>query len=335
MRKSRFLAGLAAIAIGAAGVPASAQTPVPVTLSNPAGSRTLYVESLDGTALNALDFGTGRSVPFRVRVVDSAFSRQQFSVSATMTHLYQAPNGVVNQAATPIMSSDVALGRQASPLNVHSVTAILQPVLDTTSRLLDPLACTALGLTSSVLAPLNGLPGGTGCTLTTNDILGKVTEVTVPVDLNNLPALPLVPQMNETGAFTEAEYGVGTAGAGDARATGAPAATPRRVLSGTALPTDLGPMQNALSALNLGTALVDNNALLQQLQATYPALTSLAPATISGIVTNTVATLNTLTLANILKQTGTYVALPTLDVTVPAGASAGGYKGTLVVTALQ
>jgi hypothetical protein len=335
MRKSRLLAGLATLALGATALPAHAQTAVPVTLSNPTGSRTLYVENLDGSSLSALDFGTGRSVPFRVRVADSAFSRTPFSVSATMTNLYQAPNGSVDQALTPIASSQLALGRQATPLSINSVTAIVQPVLDTTSRLLDPIACTALGLTSSALTAVGGLPAGTGCTLTTNDVLGKVTSINVPVDLSNLPALPLVPQANETGAFTNAEYGLGTVGAGDSRATGAPAATPRKVLSGTVLPTDLLPMQNALSALNLGTALVDNNAVLQQLQATYPALATLAPSALSGLLTNTVATLNQLTLGNILKQTGSYVALPTLDVTVPAGASAGGYKGTLVVTALQ
>jgi hypothetical protein len=336
MRKSRLLAGLAALAIGATALPAHAQTAVPVTLTNPAGSRTLYVEGLDGSALQALDFGTGRSVPFRVRVVDSAFNRQQFSVSATMTNLYQAPNGSVDQSLTPIASSQVSLGRQVAPLSLNNVKAIVQPVVDTTSRLLDPISCAALGLTTSLLPAVGSLPGGTGCTLSTNDIMGKVTEVTVPIDLNNLPALPLVPQANETGAFTNAEYGLGTAGAGDSRGINAPAATPKQVLSGsTILTTDLGPLQTALSALNTGTALVDNNVLLQQLQATYPALAGLAPSAVSGLVNNTIVTLNQLTLANLLKQTGTYIALPTLDVNVPAGATAGGYKGTLVVTALQ
>lgn len=329
MRKSRLLAGLAAAASVSLAVPAAAQTAVPVTLSNPAGSRTMYVESLDGSPLTTLDFGTSRSVPFRLRVVDNAFDRQAFSVSATMTKLYQAPGGTVDQSLPAIASANVSLGRQAMPLGVNGVTALVQPVLDTTSRLLDPLVCTVLGLTAVLL------PGfGNGCELTASGALGKVTEVTVPIDLSNLPALPLVPQMNETGPFTNAEYGAGTAGAGDPAATLDPA-TARKVLSGTALPTDLGPLNSALSDLNVGTALVDNNILLQNLQAAYPALTSLLPATITSMLSTTTATLETLTLANVLKQTGTYVALPTLDVTVPPGTNAGDYKGTLVVTALQ
>ena len=328
MRKSRLLAGLAAVAIGAVAVPASAQTPVTVTLTNPAGARVMYVETMEGAPLTELAFGERRSIPFRVRVQDQAFGRQAFSISATMTNLYQAPGGVVDHDATPIASREVTLGRQGTPLAVAGVTAIVQPVIDTQSQLLNPTLCGVLGLSTVVL-------GGSGCVLEGTDILGTVQEVTVPIDLSEVGALPLVPQANEVGAFTNPEFGANTAADGDDAGDGAPAATARRVLSGAPLPVDLAPLTSAVAALNVGDALIDENALLADLFASYPALAGFNDTVLDGIVDSTVATLENLTVANILKQTGTYSALPTLDVDVPAGAKEGAYKGTLVVTGLQ
>ena len=328
MRKSRFLAGMAAVAVTAVAIPASAQTPVDVTLTNPPGSRIMYVEDLTGNELEELAFGTGRSVPFRIRVQDAAYGRQAFSISATMTNLYQAPGGVINQDATPIQSKDIRLGRQVNPLAIADVNAIVQPVLDTQSQLINPTLCGLLGIGTSVLS------GGTGCLLNGTDVVGKVTEVDVPVDLANLPALPMVPQANDVGPFTNPEFGANTAGDGDDANTGTPA-TARRVLSGAPLPVDLGPLTSAVQSLNVGQTLVDENALLAELFAAYPLLGSAGDGVLDSIVNSTVATVETLTVANILKQTGTYTALPTLDVDIPAAATAGAYKGTLVVTGLQ
>ena len=325
MRKSRFLAGLAALAVLAVGVPAQAQTsPVDVLLENPGGTRVVHVENLDGSVLEELDFGTSRSLPFRVRVVDDAFDREGFQVTASMTNLYRADElGNVDYDLDDIASADVSLGSVASP-SALDVKAVVQPVLDTVTTLTNPVICNLLGFTPLVL--------NDGCTINTNDIVGKVVEVTAPQDLlNQLPKLPLVPQPVTTGPFTNAEYGSGTVGFADPTPS-ALEPTSLQVLGGDASPVDLSALTTLVDALS-DTALIDPATLLTQLGQTLP-LGSLLPAQVAELLAATTATVNTLTLSNILSQTGTYVSLPTLNVN-SAGAEAGDYKGTLVITALQ
>jgi hypothetical protein len=328
MRKSRFLAGLAAIAIGAAGVPAQAQTNVPVTLSNPAGSRVMYVENVNGSTLTALEFGTSRSLPFRVRVVDNQFDREGFTVSATMTNLYGLDEvGEVDYNLDRIDSADVRLGSVASP-SALDVSAVVQPIIDTVTTLTDPVICNLLGFT-----PLNLTDG---CSFSTADVVGKATSLTLPADvLAQLPKLPLIPQPVAAGPFTNPEHGVGTVGAGDPdKSVLTP--TSRQVLAGDAAPVDLSALQSLLDTLVAGaddSALIDSTALLTKIGETLP-ISSLLPDQVATLVASTQATVDALTLGNILSQTGTYVSLPTLNVSTD-NAAAGSYKGTLVVTALQ
>jgi hypothetical protein len=293
-----------------------------VTLSTAAGSRTLYVENMLGQSLTSLDFGTGRSMPFRVRVVDSEFARQGFAVSATMTNMYLDNGGL--DYATKIASSDLSLGSQLQPLNVLEVVATVQPLVDTVTTITDGTLCATLGLVTS------------GCQITSSDLVGNVQDLTVPIDLGNLSNLPLLPQQNEVGAFTNAEYGTGTVGFDDPAKAGQPAATALRVLAGSRVDTTV--VLDALTGLVQTTplaTLVPVETVSEALQAQFPLLGGLSPTDLAVLIDNTTGSVVPLTLAEVVAQSGTYMSLPKLDVNVPTDATPGDYRGTLVVTALQ
>lgn len=329
MRKTRLLAGLATLAVVASAFPASAQVvdppPVEVLLQNPGGSRVLVVENLDGTPLTKLDFGTSRSMPFRVRVVDDTFDREDFNVTATMTNLYRADAlGNVDYGLPEIASDDIALGSM-STVGALDVKAVVQPVLDTVTTIDNGVICQLLGLTA--------LPAP--CQLVGTDVLGKLTEVTLPTQALASLDLPLVPDGIETGPFTNPEHGFGTLGFADPTPS-ALAPTPRRVLGGDASPLDLSALDDVLAGLS-AASLIDTNALLGEFgnlplnTLPQPLVTEL----IDSLLNSTTVVTEALTLDDILNQTGQYLSTPTLDVTVPVGAEQGDYKGTLVITAMQ
>lgn len=319
MRKS-LMAGLGALALGAAvALPAAAQTSVPVTLDNPAGTRAVYVEDMVGSSLQSLDFHTNRSMPFRVRVVDNQYGATPFSVNATMTNLY-LDGGTFSDK---IASSKVSLGTQLNPVAASGVSAVVQPVYNLASTV-DSTICIALGL----------LPLGStsSCTLNATGVVGTVQSLPL-TPLANLSNLPLIPQPNETGAFTNAEYGAGTAGAGDPAASGAPAPTPRKVAQGGLDTTAIANLTSLVDT-SPATDAVASTGIIAAFNSAYPALSTLLPSQLNTIVTNTVATAENLTLADVLNLTGTYISLPTLNVDT-AGAPTGSFHGTLVVTAVQ
>ncbi len=334
MRKTRLATSLAAmaalsgLALGASGAPVSAQS-VPVTLQNTTSARTLHVESMTGQSLSSLDFGSVRSLPFRVRVVDSSFTRTPFTVSATMTNLYLDSGGL--QYGTKIPSSGVSLGSQANPLNILGVSAAVQPLVNTVTTITDATICAALALAMTGLTP--------ACTITTTGLTGNVQNLNVTVDLAALSNLPLLPQANQTGPFTNAEFGAGTVGDGDTAGKAAAASlspTPKQVVSGAPVstPAVLTALTNALTTTPLAT-LVPLATVTAALQAQLPAIGALSTAQIDSLLAATVGTPQGLTSGLILSQTGTYMSLPTLNVAVPSGVPAGQYRGTLVVTALQ
>lgn len=339
MRKTRLatsLAALAALALGSSGAPVSAQSAVPVTLQNTTAARTLYVESMTGQSLSSLDFGSVRSLPFRVRVVDSSFTRTPFTVSATMTNLYLDSGGL--QYGTKIPATNVSLDSQVNPLNVLGVSAAVQPLVNTVTTLtgVDAAICTVLGLATPLV---NGLPT---CSLTTTGLSGVVQNLNVPVNLSVLSNLPLLPQANQIGPFTFPEFGAGTVGAGDTVAKAAATsagqiATPLRVVGGAPVSTSavLSALQGALATTPLAS-LVPTESVTAALNAQFPAAWgNLSTAQVNTILAQTVGAAQTLTGLQVLSQTGTYISLPTLNVNVPGGVPAGQYKGTLVVTALQ
>lgn len=316
MRRSRVLGALALLLAVAVLAPAGAET-VPVTLANPAGTRVVYVESMAGTALSSLDFGQARSLPFRVRVVDTQYGAAPFTVSATMTRLYRDGG----TRADYIGSAKVFLGRQVNPLAASGVQAVVQPTLDLASTVSSTL-CTLLGVASV---------GGT-CTLTAQNVTGLAQTLVVdPATL--VSGLPLVPQANETGPFTNAEFGAGTAGAGDPAASGAPSPTARKVADGGLSAVNIAALTRLID-VSPATDAISSEGILAALTANYPLISTLTSGQLSTIVSSTVATAQQLVLANVLNLTGTYLSLPTLDVDT-SGAPTGSFTGTLVVTATQ
>lgn len=330
MPKSRFLAAVVGVCLLGAAAGAHAQTTVDVTATAGASTRTLHVEDMGGNALTSIDFGSGNSAPFRVRVVDSAFARQSFSVSATMTNLYKDNNGTLDMA-TKIDSSNVSLASQLNPLNILEVSAKVGPLVDTVSTVTDSTVCSTLGLVMTLIAGVNA------CQMSAANLTGQIQDLSVPVNLADLTNLPLLPQPNETGAFTFAEYAAGTAGENDPDAVGADPATSKRLVSGA--PVATATVLSALDALIVETplsTLVDRQYVEQALAAQFPETWALLTSVqIDTIVASTIGTADALTGAEVLSQTGTYISLPTLDLNVPTSATAGSYKGTLVVTALQ
>lgn len=327
-RISIAAAGVAAAAVAASVVPASAAD-VTVALSNPGGSRTVYVENLLGQPLSTLDFGTGRVQPFRVRVVDDTMDRNGFRVLATMTNLYKATGASSYDFATSIASDRVSVGYPATPVNALDIEAVVAPVYDLTETVTGTL-CTTLTTLS--------LPGATPCDINLSGLTGVRQTLEQTVDLANLPGLPLVPQAGDTGAFTNPAY-AGLAAAAPQPAS-PPAATSVRLLSGD-VGTTLTGLQSALNTVVTSassvTSLVpeaDVTAALRDFL-TGVVWDALLPADKTALVEGLTATARTLVPADLVAQTGTYLSFPQLNVAVPPSAAAGDYRGTLVVTSVQ
>lgn len=298
-----------------------------VTLTNPTGSRTVYVEDILGNAMTSMDFGTGRMKPARIRVVDTDMSRTGFNVQASMSNLYLV-SGSSYDYAQKIGSASVSVTYPAAALNVLNVNALVAPIFNGT--LSAGAVCSLLGLLPSCL------PGD----LALSNLAGTLRNVTLPVNLSDLSKLPIVPQSGDAGSFTNPHYqGVG---AGDP-AKGSNPATQLRVISGgatTNLAGMISSVQSALSGAIAGlptTQLVPQDTLIVAIKdAVKNALgTVLTDSQALSLVTSVTLTLNALTDNDILRQTGTYLSYPILNVAVPGTAAGGDYRGTLVVTAVQ
>lgn len=305
---------------------------VAVSVNNSGGSRTLYVESMLGQPLTSLEFGAARSQPFRVRVVDSSMDRAGFTVSATMTNLYKA-DGTTLDFTTMIPSSNLSLGYATSPINAKDVSALVQPVYDVGATISGTL-CTTI----QTLQTLNGI--APSCVIDLQDVTGKLQTVPLAADLNNLPSLPLVPQVGDSGAFDNPAYAGAAATA--PRPSAPPGATSKRLVHATAVNTDavLATIQTALAKLTSGLPLadkVDTNTVTSRLRdaLTAAVFDKLSDAEVQELRNALGATLAALAPADVLGQSGTYLSFPMLNVSVPNGSTKGNYKGTLVVTGLQ
>jgi hypothetical protein len=316
------LAALAAAAI----VPAGADE-VTVSVSNPGGSRTLFVENVLGQPLTALDFGTTRSQPFRVRVVDSTMDRSGFQVLTTMTKLYKVDGATYAWNDNPIPSTNLGISYPPDPLNLLDVEAIVTPVFNLTETLSGALCATVQ-------------TAGGSCDIAMTAVEGLRQTVDLVVDLTDLNSLPLIPQIGETGDFTAADYaGIG---ADDPNKPGTFTPTNRQVISGalnTAADT-VTSISTALQALVAGqpaSSLVDVDTLGGALRdaMTGPVFDALLPVTVGQIIDGLQAAVQSISAADIIGQSGTYLSYPQLDAVVPEGQAAGDYKGTLVVTAVQ
>jgi hypothetical protein len=323
-RRPLRLLGATLAAAALAAMPAQAQTSVDVTLDNGvAGTRVLFVEDVVGNPLTSLDFGSARSLPFLVRVEDTTMGRDGFTVNATMTNLYRDSGGSLD-FESKIGSDSVAVSNPLNSLGVVDVSARVQPVVDTVTTISDPVVCLALAL------------GTSPCQLSLSGLMGEVQDVTSVVDLGDLSNLPLLPQAAETGAFTNPDYQ--GAAAGDPGKPGAFTPTSKRMLAGSpvATPAVLTSLKTALDAIVAGLPseqVVQDDTLVAGAVGLLGALTA---EQVSAIVNSpTAVTVQNLDAGQILAQTGKYSATPMLDVTVPDGAPAGSFKGTLVVTAIQ
>jgi hypothetical protein len=315
------LAGLAATTVA----PANGEE-VTVAVSNPGGSRTVYVENLLGQTLTSLDFGTTRSQPFRVRVVDTTMDRSGFQVLTTMSHLYKV-SGATHDWASTIASSDISVNYPPDPLNLLDVHAVVAPVFDMTETV-GGATCTAIQA------------AGGSCNVALSAIEGLRKTVDLVVDLTDLSNLPLIPQIGETGDYAQPDFsGIG---ANDPNKPGSFTPTSRQVISGAVsnAVNTLNSISSALQALVAGqpiSSLVDVDTVTGALRddlggAVYDAL---LPAQVQTIVDALSATVRAVTTGDIVGQTGTYLSYPKLDVNVPSTTSAGDYEGTLVVTAVQ
>ncbi len=334
MRKSvRALIGaaLALTLVSTASFRASADD-VAVSVNNPGGSRTLYVESMLGQPLTDLDFGASRSQPFRVRVVDSSMDAAGFTVSATMTNLYKSEGSTLD-FATMIPSANLSLGYATSPISAKDVSALVKPVFDLGATVGGTLCATIQALQLAQGLPLS-------CVIDLQDVEGKLQTVTLPVDLDALNSLPLLPQVGDSGAFANPAY-AGVAATAP-KPSNPPGATSLRLVQGTPLGTAavLGIVEGALTSATSSLPLADKVDTATVTSLLRDALTAavfdaLTDAQVQELRNSLTATLNVLTPAGILGQSGTYLSFPVLNVSVPTGSAKGDYKGTLVVTGLQ
>jgi hypothetical protein len=317
--------------VALAGVTAAAVAPasgdeVTVAVSNPGGSRTVYVENLLGQTLTSLDFGTTRSQPVRVRVVDTTMDRSGFQVLTTMSHLYKVSGQSYDWAST-IASSDISVNYPPDPLNLLDVHAVVAPVYDMTETVSGAL-CTAIQAQ------------GGSCNIVMSGIEGLRQTVDLVVDLTDLSNLPLIPQIGETGDYTQPDYsGIG---ANDPNKPGSFTPTSREVISGAVsnAVNTLNSITTALQSLVAGlptASIVDADTVTGALRDALggPVYDALLPTEVQTIVDSLNATVRAVTSGDVIGQTGTYLSYPKLDVNVPATTSAGDYEGTLVVTAVQ
>jgi hypothetical protein len=250
-----------------------------------------------------------------------------------MSNLYLEDGGSYSWSEK-IPSSDVSLGFGSTPLNLSDPTALVAPILD-------------LAIPSVTCTLLQTL-GASGCSL--DNVTGVLQQVPLPLDLLDLTNLPLLPQVGQSGAYTQPNF-AGIAG-GDPAAGGAPAETLLTVLEGlsiSSLPL-VGPVLSDVQSALLGiiqpggtplgaTQVVDTGVLTGALQSVlgpaFDLLGTLGLPTLNTLLGQLTWTLDNLTAGDILRQSGTYMAYPVLNMNVPNSAAGGTYKGTMVLTFIQ
>ncbi len=337
---------------------------VPVTLTSTGGTRQFAVENIGGTELAALDLGTGGSQPFRTHVTDTNFSSltEDYTVGATMSNLY-LKSGATHNYTVKVPSSEVALAYGTTPLSALGLSLATLPKLSLSGVLsscgsLPAAAKTTLGLSAigAVVDPTDlalvqlcaALGTGVPVSGTVDGLLQTVTPA-----VTSLLDLPTALTGAESGAFTNPAF-AGTVGSADPAAGTAPAATPRRIMTGThgmsaglqaALTTALN---NALAGVPLTSvndlgARTTLAAVVASLQGSSTAAVAAAGNAIAllGNAAKEVAVLNSMTstlvppvLGDILRVSGQYFGFPILQAT-PTAPVPGVYDGTLTVTFVQ
>lgn len=330
MAKIRSLVVLAAAAATVGGALPASAGPITLAVSNPGGSRTVFVEDLLGNSLTKLDFGTLRQLPIRVRVVDAAADTAGFTVTASVTNLYMS-TGQSLDFAQSVSSGNVSVTYPTTPVDALAVGASVAPLLNLAGTVPAPL-CTALTLAA------------VSCNLSLTALEGKVQALTgIPVDLSDLTNLPLVPQTGQAGAFTNPAYAGVAANA--PQPAGPPTPTALRVSSGSLnlVSSALNALNTALASVVSGSALssvVDSSAVAGAVRSVLPAAVvsvfdALTPTQLAAVIASFTAQAQGLVPGQVTALTGTYLSVPIMHVSVPSDAARGEYQGTLVVTATQ
>lgn len=326
LSRPRALAALAAAAVVT--VPMSAfagSTTVPVTTVVGGGTRTLAVTDPTGAAIgtNGLPLGTGHGGALLVNVTDANYQHAGYQVSATMTNLYPWTGTAYDFSGVPIPSSAISVSYPSNLLDLVNVASMVTPIVNLTGT----VTVGGLGVPTAINQTLNG---------TTQSVQTLTSAVTQSTLASALAQLPVTLQTGATGAFTDA---AGLPG----EPTAHPSPTSKVLMSGnaqapltSALVTALNATYGGQTAAQLVAAgLLDQNAVIsavaQQLGIT-PDL--LSPADITTIMTSLTGTITGIS-GSVLGQSGSYNTLPALNINVPSTASAGVYRGQLVVTLMD
>ena len=342
---------------------------VGVTYTTADGTRQFSVTKIDGvTPLTSFTFDSDLAQPFRTTVKDQnrLLNSDGYQVNASMTDLY-LKNGAVHDFATYIPSSALSLTYGANPLTgvatlPVSPKVVLSGLAGVLGTCADASVASVLGITQ-LTSPLDVLglaaltaPLADVCTqlaaVASTPISTVVTATSQVLDtalsLANLP-FALTGAL-QGGTFSNPSY-AGPIASLDPAHTGAPAATTKRIMTGTSLLATgadlsglLGTLTTALHAQLDGlpavgpTAKVTLNQAETALSSVQPllanALAGLPTAQATSLINKLTATVQSVTGLDLSSTTGQYDAYPVLTA-APVAPKAGTYDGTMVVDFIE
>jgi hypothetical protein len=318
-------------ALGAAGAilaPVAAlagSSVVPVTTVVATGTRTLTVTDPTGAAIGAggLPLGAGHGGALLVNVTDVNYQHAGYQVSATMTNLYPWSGSAYDFSGTPIPSSAISVAYPSDLLDLVNVKTLVDPVL----KLTGSVTVGGLGVPTSINQTVDG------ATESVQTLANTVTRSTLA---SALASLPVTLDTRETGSFASAAPLPG-------EPTAHPNPTSKVLMSGSAQDPASAALVSALettyggetAAQLVAAGLLDQNAVVsavaQQMGITPDLLSAADISTIMSSVTGDITSI----VGSVLGQSGSYNTLPTLNIDVPSSASAGVYRGQLVVTLMD
>ncbi len=328
-----FVLALVLVTTLSAGSSALAQ-PIPVETSVVSGTRTLTLKSLVGDELTGVSMGTTGTAGFVANVTDLQYSRAGYQVTAALSNLY-LHDGAGYDCSKTLGALNFSLDFLVDPVTVADVEAIAEAVWDLTGSLPGDLAL-LLGVAGGTVVDVTGLDGEqlgrdlAGVLQGVEDSLPiKVAPGTGGAFENPGPHADCDPTPSSTTTLslqngTDSDLSDLFTWVGS-EITAAADPDSNGVISATEL-VDSGEVNADAMAEAVRQALSDAGVNLGLLDSLIDAGT----LSITDIYDVLEATLEPVTA--LLGQTGTYLSLPKLNVSVPAGTSAGTYRGTLTVT---
>ena len=319
------LAAAAAVLVPMAAMADSSTVPVTTVVAT--GTRTLNVTDPTGAAIgaNGLPLGAGHGGALLVNVTDVNYQHAGYQVSATMTNLYPWAGSAYDFNGTPIPSSAISVGYPSDLLDLVDVKSLVDPVIKLTGSV--SVGPVGLGLPTSINQTVDG------ATSSVQTLANTVTKSTLA---SALASLPVTLGTGETGSFASA---AGLPG----EPTAHPNPTSKVLMSGSAQDPASAALVSALetayggktAAQLVAAGLLDQNAVIsavaQQLGITPDLLSAADISSIMSTLTGDVTAI----VGSVLGQSGSYNTLPTLSIDVPSSASAGVYRGQLVVTLMD